>query len=50
MMLEGVKKMAPVAAMLTFAILFFGIMIDVVCSTPWSSSFCESSMATRCGS
>ena len=29
MMLDGVKKMAPVAAMLTFAILFFGIMIDV---------------------
>ena len=29
MMLNGVKSMAPVAAMLTFAILFFGIMIDV---------------------
>jgi CitMHS family citrate-Mg2+:H+ or citrate-Ca2+:H+ symporter len=29
MMLNGVKAMAPVAAMLTFAILFFGIMIDV---------------------
>ena len=29
MMLNGVKAMAPVAAMLTFAILYFGIMIDV---------------------
>jgi citrate-Mg2+:H+ or citrate-Ca2+:H+ symporter, CitMHS family len=29
MMLEGVKSIAPTAAMLMFAILFFGIMIDV---------------------
>ncbi len=28
MMLEGVKQVAPSAAMLLFAILYFGIMID----------------------
>lgn len=32
MMLDGVKMVAPSAALLLFAILFFGLMIDAACS------------------
>ncbi len=33
MMLAGITKLAPTGVMLMFAILYFALMIDSVCST-----------------
>jgi hypothetical protein len=49
MMLNGVKAIAPTAAMLMFAILFFGIMIDVGLFDP-VLGLLSVHTATRCGS
>lgn len=47
MMLDGIKKIAPTGVMLMFAILYFGVMIDAVCSTRWSAASCAWSRAIR---
>ncbi len=48
--IDGVGKLAPTAAMLMFAIVYFGVMIDVGLFDRSSGASCASARPTRCGS
>jgi H+/citrate symporter len=48
--IDGVTSLAPTAAMLMFAIVYFGVMIDVGLFDPISGGSSSSARPTRCES